>query len=170
VAIPPLRDRGEDVIALAEALLTRLARRHHVPHRTLSPTGRRRLSAYAWPGNVRELSHELQRALVFEEGEALNLDSLMGAVGPEPRIDSPSTSAGSVQEGWFNAGFRFPEVGFSLEEAILRLIRQAMEQTGGNVSAAARRLGVSRDYLRYRLGGWKDGGKGGKSPESAAGE
>ena len=170
VAIPPLRDRGDDVIALAEALLTRLARRHHVPHRTLSLTGRRRLAAYAWPGNVRELSHELQRALVFEEGEALNLDSLMGAAGPEPRTDSPSTSAGAVQEGWFNAGFRFPEVGFSLEEAILRLIRQAMEQTGGNVSAAARRLGVSRDYLRYRLGGWKDGGKGGKSPESAAGE
>ena len=56
-------------------------------------------------------------------------------------------------------GFRFPESGFSLEDAILRLIRQALAQTEGNVSGAARLLGVSRDYLRYRLGGWKDGNK-----------
>jgi DNA-binding NtrC family response regulator len=63
------------------------------------------------------------------------------------------------QEAWFNASYRFPDSGFSLEDAILRLIRHALNQTGGNVSAAARKLGVSRDYLRYRLGGWKDGEK-----------
>lgn len=168
IAIPPLRERGDDVLALAESLLGRLARRHHVPARTFSAIGRRRLTSYAWPGNVRELSHELQRALVFEEGDTLNLDTLMGAVGSDtasigastaPSASGPTAGETDPQEAWFNASYRFPDSGFSLEEAILRLIRHALNQTGGNVSAAARKLGVSRDYLRYRLGGWKDGEK-----------
>ncbi len=170
IAIPPLRERGEDVLALAESLLHRLARKHHVPSRALSPIGRRRLLAYGWPGNVRELSHELQRALVFEDGEGLNLDTLMGSVGADPQPLSRPAGAVPVasQDDWFNAAFRFPDSGFSLEDAILKLIRQALDQTGGNVSAAARKLGVSRDYLRYRLGGWKDGHKAGQI--AAAGE
>ncbi len=64
---------------------------------------------------------------------------------------------------WLNPSFRFPAQGFSLEEAISRLIQQALAQTGNNVSAAARMLGVSRDYLRYRL-------PGGKSDDSLQGE
>ena len=170
IAIPPLRERGEDVLALAESLLHRLARKHHVPSRVLSPIGRRRLLAYGWPGNVRELSHELQRALVFEDGEGLNLDTLMGSVGADPQPLTRSAGATSItpQDEWFNATFRFPDSGFSLEDAILKLIRQALDQTGGNVSAASRKLGVSRDYLRYRLGGWKDGTKAGQA--DAAGE
>jgi transcriptional regulator with GAF, ATPase, and Fis domain len=85
IAIPPLRERGDDVLARAESLLGRLARPGVItlPTRTFSAIGRStpRLRL-AWPGNVRELSHELQRALVFEEGDkALNLDTLMGAVG-----------------------------------------------------------------------------------------
>jgi DNA-binding NtrC family response regulator len=150
------------------SLLGRLARRHHVPARTFSAIGRRRLTSYAWPGNVRELSHELQRALVFEEGDTLNLDTLMGAVGSDtasigastaPSATGPTAGESDPQEAWFNASYRFPDSGFSLEDAILQLIRHALNQTGGNVSAAARKLGVSRDYLRYRLGGWKDGEK-----------
>jgi DNA-binding NtrC family response regulator len=56
-------------------------------------------------------------------------------------------------EEWFNPAFRFPESGFSLEAAIDRLVRHALAQAGGNVSAAARLLGVSRDVVRYRLAG-----------------
>ena len=62
--------------------------------------------------------------------------------------------------GWFNEGYKFPDSGFSLEEAIMRLIQHALNQTRGNVSGAARLLGVSRDYLRYRLGGAKTTGEG----------
>ena len=69
-----------------------------------------------------------------------------------------------VPGDWFNPLFRFPNQGFLLEEAILRLIRHALVQTHDNVSAAARLLGVSRDYLRYRLGGWKDGSKSASGP------
>ena len=66
------------------------------------------------------------------------------------------------KEDWFNPTFRFPESGFSLEQAILRLIEHALAETRGMFPRAAHKLGVSRDYLRYRLGGWKDSG----NPES----
>jgi DNA-binding NtrC family response regulator len=60
-----------------------------------------------------------------------------------------------TQAAWLNPDFRFPAEGFSLESAIGSLIRHALQQSGNNVSAAARLLGVSRDYLRYRLTGKK---------------
>jgi DNA-binding NtrC family response regulator len=143
--LPRLRERGEDIVTLAEQLLERLCRKHRVPVKRLGAEGRRRLMAHAWPGNVRELAHELERSVVFEEGPELQLESLQATGG---RVDIGP-------DGWFNASFRFPEEGFDLEQAIRRLIEHALAQTGQNVSAAARLLGVTRDYLRYRLSGDK---------------
>jgi len=164
IAIPPLRERGSDILRLTDALLARVARRHRLPVRPPSELGKRRLLAYGWPGNVRELAHELERALVFEDGELLNFDQLLGASGmvpvaPASVSTSPSAPPSANPNDWFNVNYHYPDQGFSLEEAILRLIHHALAQTHGNVSGAARLLGVSRDYLRYRLGGWKDGPK-----------
>ena len=88
----------------------------------------------------------MERAIVFEENEALVFEHLQLAGAP-----------GAVMQpnDWFNPNFRFPAEGFDLEEAIARLIEHALKQTNRNVSAAARLLGVSRDYLRYRLSGQK---------------
>jgi len=144
--LPPLRERGEDLVALAERLLDRLCRKHRVPIKQIGTEGRRRLMAHPWPGNVRELAHELERGVVFEEGAELRLESLQATGG---RVDIGPA-------GWFNTSFRFPEQGFDLEQAIRHLIDHALDQTGQNVSAAARLLGVTRDYLRYRLEGEKD--------------
>jgi DNA-binding NtrC family response regulator len=157
LTIPPLRDRGADLLPLAESLMEGIASRHRLPVRSISETGRRRLLGYGWPGNVRELAHELERSLVFEDGAALNFDSLLGAGGG---TGENGTSQGATPVGvpagsadsWWNPAFQFPDQGFDLESAILHLIQQALQQSAGNVSAAARRLGVSRDYLRYRLG------------------
>jgi two-component system, NtrC family, response regulator AtoC len=145
IQIPPLRARGEDIPTLAELLMERLCRRHRLPRKTISATGRRRLLSYLWPGNVRELAHELERSIVFEDRSELDFAQLAsaeraGLAGPD---------------GWFNAEYRFPDQGFDLEKAIRRLIDHALQQTGQNVSAAARLLGVTRDYLRYRLSGEK---------------
>jgi two-component system, NtrC family, response regulator AtoC len=137
--LPPLRERGEDMVRLAEKLLEKLCQRHRLPKRRLSESGVSRLMAHPWPGNVRELAHELERAIVFEESDLIELAHLGPAVPPPPRHE------------WFNERFTYPEEGFSLEEAILRLINHALNQAGGNVSAAARLLGVPRDYIRYRL-------------------
>lgn len=142
--IPPLRARQNDLIKLAERLVEQLCRKHRVPRRVISETGRERLFRHAFPGNVRELAHEVERAIVFDEAGPLDFAHLGGG---EPA----TTAEGLGPDRWFNEQFRYPESGFSLEAAINHLIKHALKQTDHNVSAAARLLGVSRDYVRYRL-------------------
>jgi DNA-binding NtrC family response regulator len=160
--MPPLRERGEDLIQLADKLLARLAERHRLPAKRLSRLGQQRIRVYPWPGNVRELANELERALVFEEGEMLDLGQLLAKGGA-----AEATASGAGE--WLNAAFVFPEQGFVLEEAIARLIRRALKQAGGNVSGAARLLGVTRDFVRYRLAEQRGLG-GGESPNDCANE
>jgi DNA-binding NtrC family response regulator len=146
VKLPPLRDRGDDVVTLAEELLARVSKRYGLKPQTIPEEGRARLRKHSWPGNVRELAHEVERAIVFGEDRALSFSHL--APG--------SAATGGSNENWLRPGFVFPESGFSLEAAIDHLVAMAVNQSGGNVSAAARLLGVSRDVVRYRLKGQKD--------------
>ena len=151
LAIPPLRERRQDIVPLALALMKRACRRHRLNEREITPTGCARLETYPWPGNVRELGHEMERSLVFEDGP---LDFLHLGGGIQPAGDQPAgvdPFPASSGEGWFNPAFRFPADGFLLEGAIDLLVQRAVDQTSGNVSAAARLLGVSRDVVRYRL-------------------
>ena len=153
IQIPPLRERGEDLAPLAEALLVQLCKKHRLPDKRLSSAGKQRLRAYRWPGNVRELEHELERAIVFEGDDELNLETLQTPVDP---------SRTPEHSDWLNPDFRFPPEGFALDDAVAVLIGRALKQTDNNVSAAARLLGVSRDFLRYRLGGGKSDSATGK--------
>jgi DNA-binding NtrC family response regulator len=141
VRIPPLRERGDDIVALAEVLLARIGRRYGLTTRSIPAEGKRRLRAHAWPGNVRELAHEIERAVVFEGETGLDFRSL--ALRAQAGTDA---TAGPLRED-----FVFPPSGFSLEATIDQLIQRALNQTGGNVTAAARLLGVTRDYVRYHL-------------------
>lgn len=145
LSLPPLRARWGDLLRLAEHLVEQLCRKHRVRLRKISGAGGERLLSHPFPGNVRELAHELERAILFEHSNQLEFGHLGGAVG------AGATSSGVSPDQWFNEQFRFPTDGFSLEQAINRLIQQALKQTDHNVSAAARLLGVSRDYVRYRL-------------------
>ncbi|MBN2164400.1 MAG: sigma-54-dependent Fis family transcriptional regulator, partial [Pontiellaceae bacterium] len=144
VELPPLRARGHDILQLADVLLEQLSRRHRLPRRQISEDGRKRLLTYRWPGNVRELAHELERGLVFEDSASLNLAHLPG--------DSDSLTS-AVPGDWLSPGFRFPDEGFVLEDAVNRLVQLALKQSDGNISGAARMLGVTRDFVRYRLYG-----------------
>jgi transcriptional regulator with PAS, ATPase and Fis domain len=76
VYIPPLRERGEDILKLAEELMDRVTQRHRLPRKAIDAVGRDNLLKYRWPGNVRELAHELERAVVFEEREELQFEKL----------------------------------------------------------------------------------------------
>ncbi len=150
VDLPALRERGQDLLELAAHLLEPLCRRHRLPPREITEAGRQRLLAYRWPGNVRELAHELERALVFSEDARLDFDHLPADLPPDsPRPEHPGD--------WLCAGFRFPEQGFSIEDAINRLVQLALRQADNNVSGAARLLGVTRDFVRYRLFGDRKG-------------
>lgn len=152
LTMPPLRSRGDDILRLAEQMIERVCRRYRMPRKTISAEGQKRLLHHAWPGNVRELAHEIERAIVFEEDTELHLEQL-----PLPVNSDASTAAspGYIGDDWLNPNFAFPASGFVLETAIHRMVLLALKQTNGNVSAAARLLGVTRDYLRYRLGGQK---------------
>jgi two-component system, NtrC family, response regulator AtoC len=143
ISIPPLRERGEDIVKMAELFALRFCNKHRLKPKTISAAGRQRLCAHPWPGNVRELAHELERAVVFEDKAELNFDHL------SPSDETPRPEAATI---WLNPAFQFPDTGFSLEEAIEKLLRKALEQADGNVSAASRLLGVPRDFIRYRLG------------------
>jgi DNA-binding NtrC family response regulator len=126
-------------------------KRHRIDKR-IGAQGRKNLLNYPWPGNVRELAHELERAIVFEERDELEFEALS-------RRPATNVSAGKGVSDWFNENYVFPPDGFSLEVAIMRMIQHALKQSKDNVSAAARLLGVSRDYLRYRLAGKTEEGE-----------
>jgi DNA-binding NtrC family response regulator len=142
VVLPPLRERGTDILLLARHLLGQIGARHRLKNLTITPEGESRLLAQAWRGNVRELAHELERAVIFG-GPALDFAHLSGAA---------TTSLAT----WRNPAWRLPEEGFSIDTVIDELITEALRETNHNVSAAARRLGVTREFLRYRLNGEKN--------------
>ena len=137
VVIPPLRARGPDIVTLAKELLDRTCRRYGLPARAIPKAGRERLARHSWPGNVRELAHEIERAVVFGDDDGMEFANL--------------DRAGSGVRVAFDLRNPIPPEGFVLDELIQELIRKALEQTGGNVSGAARILGVTRDFVRYRL-------------------
>lgn len=140
VRIPPLRERGEDIITLAEQLVATTAQRYGLTASTIPAEGRSRLLAHSWPGNVRELAHEVERSLVFDDDQ-LTFSSLSGG-----------KRSADAAHPWLAAEFTFPdEGGFDLEQAIDTLVERALAQADSNVSAAARLLGVPRDYVRYRM-------------------
>jgi DNA-binding NtrC family response regulator len=138
LVLPPLRERGTDVIPLARALLARIAERHRLKGLTISSAGEARLLAQPWRGNIRELAHEIERAVIFGPGPVLHFENLGGPVVAPPAA-------------WRNPAWRLPESGFSLDQTIDDLVTEALRETDGNVTAAARRLGVTREFLRYHL-------------------
>ena len=102
--------------------------------------------AHRWPGNVRELAHELERGLVFDDSAALDFAHLSDR--------SACASASCIpSDDWLSSGYSFPDTGFMMEDAINRLVQLALKQSGGNTSHSARLLGVTRDFVRYRLHG-----------------
>lgn len=148
IRIPSLREFPEDLPALAGHILDTLKVRYRMPEVVFSETGQRRLMAHPWPGNVRELIHEIERGLVYADSGTLEFEHL--------RTGDPAEAASTDPAALINPRWRLPAAGFNLESALdqltMSVIDQALEAENGNISAAARRLGVPRDFIRYRLG------------------
>jgi DNA-binding NtrC family response regulator len=140
INISPLATRGKDIVGLAEHLLVSLANKYKLPLPLICAESKKLLIANPWTGNIRELIHELERSLILTEpGNALEIRT------------NQSIHAISNPDDWLNENFSFPESGFDLEKELIRLIQMAIAQANGNISEAARLLGVPRDYIRYRL-------------------
>ncbi len=133
--LPPLRARREDIVALAEHFTAQTARRYGLAPSAFGDAARAALVGYHWPGNVRELKHLVERAVMLSEGREIGVADLGLAAG---------THSGSMDASDSLADL-------TLEDAERLLIQRALVAAHGNVSEAARRLGVSRMTLRYRM-------------------
>jgi len=137
IYIPPLRERKEDIIPLAEFFVKRLLKQESFPRPFITAGAQKILLSYHWPGNVRELANAVERALILAD-KTLPLSSEHFAF-----LRENSSSRTGL--------FLLPPEGISLEELEKDLIRQALERTGGNQSAAARLLGLTRSKFRTRM-------------------
>jgi two-component system response regulator HydG len=131
--LPPLRERGEDVELLAEAFVAALAARYRLPAPPLTAEVRAALRAHRWPGNVRELRHAIERALLLSEPGRLDPGELILEGAPAGRA---AGSAGGPA---------------TLAQIISAAVEAALARHGGNKSAAARELGISRQRLQRIL-------------------
>ncbi len=152
--VPPLRERGEDVLLLSEHLLRTFNARYGKVVREISAPARALMLSYPWPGNVRELSHVIERAVLWSLGPTLDVEHLSltspgassaGQGAPPTRV-APEADAGAA-----GGAAALPPEGVDLARWERSLIEQALREAGGNQTKAAQRLGITRDTLRYRL-------------------
>ncbi len=132
IRIPPLRERGDDILLLARRFLATHGARYRKPQLALAPDAEQALAAHAWPGNVRELRNSIEQAVLIAEGPAVRAADL--------RLGGATL-----------AGDGAAALDLNLERTERRLIAEALARSQDNVTAAARLLGISRDTLRYRL-------------------
>ena len=151
VEITPLRERREDIPALAESFVRLAAERYNLPLRSIAPAAMRRLVEYEWPGNVRELRNAVERSMVLAEGDELTTRDLPEEVNPRSMMQnsistSPSGENSNDLSVPFTADFRDDRREFER-----RYITRCLEETGGNVTRAATILGMHRQSLQHKL-------------------
>jgi DNA-binding NtrC family response regulator len=143
--LPPLRERGEDVLLLAEHFLEKFARQNRRSPFVLSSDASAALMSNAWPGNVRELQNVLERAAIVAGQEEINLTHLdfgRRPTGPMPRFPAGPTRAPAAA---------IAPLRTRLQDEEKASITRAIEGSSGNIAAAARVLGINRSTLYFRI-------------------
>ncbi|WP_162054827.1 sigma-54-dependent transcriptional regulator [Pontibacter pamirensis] len=133
--LPPLRDRLDDIPLFAEHFLAEYAQKYRQPVKRLSDSGLARLRRYSWPGNVRELQHALERASIMSENRELQADDFFFLAESEPAPAATQLEASSLD----------------LDELEREAVKRALQKHDGNISKAAKELGLSRGALYRRL-------------------
>jgi DNA-binding NtrC family response regulator len=130
IELPPLRERGNDIIILADFFLTKYAYKYNKPNLKINQQAHEQLLNYSWPGNIRELQHTIEKAVILSESSVLRPDDLY--------LRHTSFTNG-------NNSFT------TLEEMEIKMIQQALEKNNGNFTAAAEQLGITRQTLYNRF-------------------
>ncbi len=146
IHVPPLRERPEDIIALSNHFLSEYTKKFSRSFKSIGREAEAFLQSYRWPGNVRELRHVLERICIMHDAKVLGPEHLPAELTPE--VHEANSALDPIC-------FPIPREGFNLEEMVdrftLRLIMKVMDMTDGNISKAAKMLGVPRTTLRYKL-------------------
>ncbi|MBN2637671.1 MAG: sigma-54-dependent Fis family transcriptional regulator [Bacteroidales bacterium] len=132
ITIPPLRERVEDIEPLVNHYLEIYSRKYKMPQKRISAGTLKRLQMHNWPGNIRELQHAVERAVIMSEGNMLEPDDFFMSEAREDQQD-------------------FFPVNMNLEETEKLLIRKVVDKNGGNISRAAKELGLTRASLYRRI-------------------
>ncbi len=144
IHLPPLRERGEDSLLLAEHFVQLHARRYNRGDKQLSDGARTTIASYAWPGNVRELSNVIERAVLLKSGKNIEPEDL----GLSAASDRSEVSVAASGDNLMTIDF---SQGIILDELERTIIERVLSQTGWNRTKAAQLLGLSRETLRYRI-------------------
>jgi DNA-binding NtrC family response regulator len=129
IEVPPLRDRGNDILVLTEFFLKKFANRYNKPEMRINRQAGEKLMKYTWPGNIRELQHTIEKAVILSESNILKPEDLF--------VKNSSTPVNQVFS--------------TLEEMEQQMMQQALDQNNGNLTAAAAQLGITRQTLYNRL-------------------
>lgn len=144
LTIPPLRERAEDVMKLADHFAHRYAEDNGVDYRSFSQEARDKMNSYNWPGNVRELENTVHRAVLLSQGQYLDANSIL----LDPKQFKPEARA--LETGAF--------VGRTVDEVERELILNTLDQYTGNRTQAAKILGISIRTLRNKLNRYTEEG------------
>lgn len=135
VQVPPLRERGKDIILLAEHFLSAYSRKYNKGFEVFDTSALQKLRSYHYPGNVRELQYCIERAVIMAEGEVVTGDDIV--FSPIERAEAPPAAA--------------PAMGTNLIDLERNTIKSVVDKHNGNISKAARELGITRTALYRRL-------------------
>ncbi len=135
--VPPLRDRGDDILRIARHFLQRYAEKYRKPAAAFDRKAEEKLLKYSYPGNVRELQYSIERAVIMADGEVLGAEDLIFSAIEQPQPNGP--------------GQRQVPAEHNLNELERITIANVVEKYGGNISKAAKELGITRTALYRRL-------------------
>ena len=140
IYLPPLRERRDDILPLAHFFVERFNQEFGKQVKGFTPQAQKYLQAYDWPGNIRELRNIIERAVILEDDQYLDLAAMPQSAGAKAAEHSAS-----------GYDFILPADGVDIEVVEKQLIQQALEQSGNNQSQAARKLCLGIDAFRYRM-------------------
>jgi len=149
VELPPLRDRGDDVLLLAQRFIDEISREYALEPKRLDESAIQFIRSYHWPGNVRELRNQIERIALLSNEDTISgwhFERVSGELTvPESLRKRPKTS--DVPE----LTIPLPESGISLDDVEAQVIRRALEINEGNVTRTAKFLSITRQTLIYRM-------------------
>jgi two-component system, NtrC family, response regulator AtoC len=143
VMLPPLRERGDDIVLLGEAFVRSICREYGIPDRKLSPDAQAWMLRYGWPGNVRELRNQIERIVLLENDDFIRAEHFRASQADGRKV--------AITQANGKLRISLPPAGVPLEHIEREVIREALERCDGNVSRAARYLSITRQTLIYRM-------------------